>query len=98
MAEKTCSEELRKAVILVARKNGISTRQCVEVLAKYYDVDAELLSAAMALFEDDFEAKPDTRSEELAESEENKPKTPYLIFFVRTVPHHLIPWYTSGFQ
>ena len=35
---------------------------------------------------------------EAPEPEENKPRTPCRIFFVRTVSGHLIPWYTSGFQ
>lgn len=41
-----------------------------------------------------------TRTDSAPELEETRPrpKPPYQVFFVRTVPAHPIPWYTSGFQ
>ena len=99
MEEKSCSETLRKVVVLVARKSGVSMRQIAEFLTKYYDVDVELFIDEMALYEADSDAGADANDlEELAELEEARPEPPYQVFFVRTVSRHLIPWYTSGFQ
>lgn len=38
------------------------------------------------------------KTEDERELEETRPESPYQVFFVRTVPAHPIPWYTSGFQ